>query len=126
MKPQIAFKLGVRFDIANLDPDSLEILRAALITAPPLIADVMMVTSADDSTHSKGSRHYIGRAFDLRCFGDRTGGLKDLEGNVIGEDQQRDVAAIWTARLSMFLGGDYDVILEVDHIHVEYDPVLSS
>jgi len=124
MKPQLAFKPGVRFDIAHFDPLSLEMLRAALITAPPLIGDVMMVTSADDSHHKKGSRHYIGRAFDMRCFGDRIGGLRDLDGDVIGEEQQRDIAAIWTARLAMFLGGDYDVVLEVDHLHVELDPVL--
>lgn len=126
LKPTLSLKTDVRLDISNLDPDSIAILRAALITAPPTIDDVVVVTSASDSVHSVNSMHYIGRAFDLRCFGDRPGGLRDPSGGDVTERVQRDLAELWTRRLGVFLSSDYDVILESDHIHVEHDPILKS
>ena len=48
-----------------------------------------------------GSLHYQGKAFDLRTW------------HVIEEVAKQ---------LRTYLGKDYDVIVEKDHIHVEYDP----
>lgn len=65
----------------------------------------MVITSLNDSEHSENSLHYAGAAADLR--------IRHLK----PEDKQpiRDEIA---ARLSE----DYDVILEKDHIHLEYQP----
>ena len=51
---------------------------------------------------SVGSLHYAGCAVDLRFPPDNAAGLK--------------------AALAEALGGDYDVVLEADHIHVEFQP----
>jgi len=64
----------------------------------------LTVTSGLDSTHSATSLHYVGLAEDYRT---------------------RDVApsdlAIMVNEVRAALGSDYDVILETDHLHVEYD-----
>lgn len=65
----------------------------------------LTVTSGLDSTHSAESLHYAGLAEDYRT---------------------RDVAAsdlqTMVAEARAILGRDYDVVLESDHLHVEYDP----
>ena len=60
-----------------------------------------VITSGRDGKHKEGSFHYKGQAFDLRTW------------HVIDQ-----VAVL----LRMYLGKDFDVIVESDHIHVEYDP----
>jgi len=63
----------------------------------------LVVTSVTDSEHKRGSLHYAGQAADLR-----TRGLIDV---------------IQTANgLRDRLGDDFDVVVESDHIHVEYQP----
>jgi hypothetical protein len=65
----------------------------------------LTVTSGLDSTHSAQSLHYEGLAEDYRT---------------------RDVAPSelpkMIAEARAILGADYDVIVESDHLHVEYDP----
>lgn len=65
----------------------------------------LTVTSGLDSTHSAQSLHYEGLAEDYRT---------------------RDVAPsdlpTMIAEVRAILGSDYDVVLERDHLHVEYDP----
>lgn len=65
----------------------------------------LTITSARDGNHMEGSKHYTGDAIDLRIWS-----IPDPTG-------MRD-------ELQTALGDDYDVILETDHIHVEWDPVL--
>ena len=65
----------------------------------------MIITSGTDGSHSRGSKHYCGDAFDLRT---RHLGAGDAE-------RIRD-------RLTSALGSEFDVILESTHIHVEFDP----
>lgn len=64
-----------------------------------------VITSGVDGTHGRGSRHYSGMAVDLRTH-------NISEGN-------RTYAA---ERLREALGAQYDVVLEADHVHVEFDP----
>lgn len=65
----------------------------------------LVITSARDGIHSVGSLHYYGRAVDLRdrYFADH------IRPQVVQD-------------LRVALGKDYQVILEGNHIHVEYDP----
>ena len=62
------------------------------------------ITSLTDGIHKDNSKHYSGNAFDLRIWSVPEA---DLRGLVL--------------ELRAKLRADYDVILEGDHIHVEYD-----
>lgn len=64
-----------------------------------------VITSGIDGKHMPGSLHYVGFAFDLRS-------------NIIPKDQQEPVRA----DLKSCLGDDYDVVVEGDHYHVEFQP----
>lgn len=86
--------------------------RPEMIRARNIIANVwqsfgytLTVTSGTDSTHSASSLHYSGLAEDYRT--------RDIP-----SAQLSSMIALVRAQL----GSSYDVILEVDHVHVEYDP----
>jgi len=65
---------------------------------------VLIITSITDSQHGNASLHYIGYAIDIR--------IRELHSNPKDlSDALRDS-----------LVSDYDVILEKDHIHLEYQP----
>ena len=89
-------------------------IRPQMALALPIIASVydfhaateLVVTSAQDGNHMKGSKHYSGEAMDLRIWQFQT------------EAKQRQVVEM----LKDCLGENYDVVLESTHIHVEYDP----
>lgn len=63
------------------------------------------VTSGNDSTHKAESLHYVGLAEDYRT-----------------RDVNPAHLPIMVEEVTIALGGDYDVVLESDHLHVEYDP----
>ena len=56
------------------------------------------VTSIREGTHSPGSLHYLGRAFDF-------------EGQGVPKEE-----------IKKALGKDWDVVIEPNHYHVELDP----
>jgi len=64
-----------------------------------------VVTSVVDGRHSHTSLHYSGNALDCRT-----------------RDMSRDLAEFVTKEIKEGLGDDYDVILESNHIHIEYQP----
>jgi len=64
-----------------------------------------VVTSLSDGQHSSNSLHYKGLAFDTRT--------RQLTASQ--KTELRDMSA-------SALGKDYDVVLESDHLHVEFDP----
>lgn len=72
-----------------------------------------MCTSADDSTHGTGSLHPLGAAWDLRLWknNDPAQGPYDREtlGRLVGA-------------LRRNLGSLFQIILEGNHIHIEFDP----
>lgn len=63
----------------------------------------MTITSLSDGKHSVNSLHHTGDAVDLRMP------MPVTREQIVSQ-------------LKKALGADYDVILEVDHIHIEYDP----
>ena len=65
----------------------------------------MVITSVLDGKHSKTSLHYAGYAADLR--------IKNL-----GNTDPYDVAK----EIKRRLGVDFDVIVESNHIHLEFQP----
>ncbi len=125
-------KTSVQFVPRHFDPIIRRMIDVALEVRPPMVDNVICITSACDS-HSRGL-HPQGEAFDFRVLSsDPT-----LAGNV--EAPSRDEAIAigrqWCISISDALGDDYDVIFEQDsylnpetgevvpfcHIHAEYDP----
>ena len=62
----------------------------------------LVITSVLDGKHMENSLHYSGCAFDFRL-------------------PEKNVNEI-VLELRMELGNNYDVVLESDHIHVEFQP----
>ena len=60
-----------------------------------------VITSARDGKHMEGSLHYKGQAIDLRT---------------------KHVLEALTKKIKEYVGSDYDVVLESEHIHLEWDP----
>lgn len=65
------------------------------------------VTSANDSKHKDGSKHYTGEAVDLRVH------------NIPDSPTRLRIKINLIARLAS-LG--FDIVDEGDHFHIEYDP----
>ena len=65
-----------------------------------------IITAARDGFHSSRSFHYKGAAIDLRTR------------DIASQSKRREYRDAIAARL----GPQWDVILESDHIHVEFDP----
>jgi len=87
-------------------------IHSAIVAALPKIdriyskfGQIGVITSARDGEHMGGSKHYTGEALDLRSF--YFNGIERQEIHF---------------ELRNALGADYDVVLEKDHFHVEFDP----
>jgi hypothetical protein len=63
-----------------------------------------VITAGKDPGHSANSLHHVGLAIDLRT---------------------NDFAQAYAHFLSLELGVGWDVVVEVDHVHVERDPKKS-
>ena len=64
-----------------------------------------VITAGRDGKHKVGSKHYTGEAIDLRT----------------SKLRQEQICIIKNA-LQKAIGSSYDVLFEVNHYHVEYDP----
>lgn len=106
--PFLVLKNDVRINGAHFYPEMTRITDALRITAPELRDKAVWITSAADGDHMINSLHYKNRAFDVRIW------------NIVGDRTQE--AEAWCGRLRSTLGKDYDVVLEGNHIHIEYDP----
>ena len=106
--PNLYLKDGVRINGAHFYPEIVKILDAARDTAPKMERGAVWVTSANDSRHLDNSLHYKNQAFDIRIY------------NIAGDIHYE--AKRWADRLQAVLGPDYDVVYELDHIHIEYQP----
>ena len=85
------------------------VMRQVLVEAEKIWNDygvALVITSCVDGTHSAGSYHYYGLAVDFRTRSfDSTAAVK-----------------LAAERLRRALGINYDVVIEKNHLHVEYDP----
>jgi len=64
----------------------------------------LVITELSGGKHSRGSLHYVGFGADLRTH--------------FFNDNGKHAAKI----LKEKLGDEFDVVLELDHIHMEYQP----
>ena len=102
----VILKQGVR--LLGVKPETV----AAMIVANSIFQKrevPFVVTSVVDGKHRRGSRHYSGYAFDVR-----TRNLSQTHAIDVHKEM-KDA-----------LGDDYDVLLESNHIHIEYDPKTGS
>lgn len=95
-------KPGVRFHPSSLaNPATLRILNIAQKEASN--GYEITITSGVDGKHSDGSAHYTGKAFDLRT--------KDFPAST----------KLWAERIQKALGSYYFVLVESDHLHIQYN-----
>jgi hypothetical protein len=69
----------------------------------------LVITSGLDGKHCKGSRHYAGLALDLRSL-----------------NLKRNARAQVRSELAVALGDGFRVLMENDHIHVEYNALQNT
>lgn len=99
--------MRLKDDTVKLEGAQWQVFHAAIITENVLksFGAELVITSVNDGKHKTNSLHYKGLAFDCRS---------------------RDLAPQFQAHardeLKKRLGKDYDVVLEKDHFHIEYDP----
>lgn len=93
----------------NVIPTSLkpETLLAIIITNDvyKLHGHSLTVTSIADGKHARQSLHYVGYAFDART-------------RMLTDDEIYSISNELRKRLTT----DYDVVVESDHLHIEYQP----
>jgi len=101
-------KLNSTVNLFNLQPSTVLAIFICEDIMSSFTPDHFVLTSVNDSVHMPKSKHYEGNAFDLRRpvhFFNYEGSIENMVG-----------------RFKLALGAHYDVVLEDDHIHVEYDP----
>lgn len=88
-------------------------MRPEMVLAAGIVDGVFMlyaqqdacITSVTDGVHQRKSLHAKGYAMDFR-----TRGLSETQKPLIANE------------CSNYLGPEFDVVLETDHLHVEWDP----
>jgi len=105
----VKFKTGVVLELQPAMSRALPFIEAAHADAGILRGAI--ITSAVDGVHSDDSLHYVGLAVDLRT--------RDLTNVEVAK-----LAAALRKRLngSAQANRPYQVLVEIDHIHVEFDP----
>jgi hypothetical protein len=100
---KIFFKTGV--DLSGIDLKMFLII-AKIAAIFESYSEKLTITSALDGTHLSNSLHYKGLAIDIRT--------RDLS-----KSFRSRIVQVLTANL----GETLDIIDEIDHIHIEYDPL---
>lgn len=110
------YKNGVIVGIKKVVDDEIErVVVSPIIERAITIVDAVsvamtgkeiVVPSILDGVHGEKSLHYNGLAFDMRTFIYKS------------QDEIEKLMAMFR----YMLGPNYDVVLEKDHIHIEYDP----
>lgn len=98
--------MRLKDDSVKLEGVSWQMFHAAIVaeTVYKKYGVEAVITSAKDGKHSEKSLHYQGLALDLRTWN-----LGGREAQAAGEIRRT-------------LGPEYDVVLEKDHLHIEWDP----
>jgi len=94
-------KLGV--DLQRLTPDIRKVLVQVDEIYNQFAKEEAVLTSTYDGNHSPSSLHYANDAVDFRL-------------------PERNIVVVFTAIRGKLSVNKYDVVLESDHIHIEYDP----
>lgn len=97
-------------------PVQLDGLSAAMLRGLAVVVETFnarlrecWVTSGLDGHHGPNSKHYHGDALDFRT-------------RLIPEGARRDIEIAVRTALDAAFPHQFDVVLEKDHLHVEFDP----
>lgn len=104
------FKKGVK--IAGVKPETVVAMNVADMVYLKNTGAEVVITEVTGGKHGRGSLHYVGLAFDCRTrdsFGDKQPFHKELITRIVLAIRER-------------LGESYDVVIESDHLHVEFQP----
>lgn len=74
-----------------------------------MTGEQVVITSANDGKHMKGSKHYTNDAVDIRSW----------HYDHMNSDARSD---FWFKTFEIFPGSKFDFLHEKDHFHLEYDP----
>ena len=97
-------KVGVKwYPETFVLPEVTRIIKQAQVLAPA--GYEITITSACDGKHKKTSKHYKGKAIDFR--------IRDFPANASTK--------VWGTRLQNRLGDEYFVLLETNHLHVQWN-----
>lgn len=100
----LSFKKGV--DIVGITKECIALIHNVAYAYEAHGYSECVVASVTDGAHMNGSKHYEGNAADFRTWPVKS---------------QSDLMAILeTAKYRC--GKDYDIIIEKDHLHGEFDP----
>lgn len=97
------FKEGVK--IAGARPEIVIAMSVADQVYQKLTGNEVVITEVTGGKHGTGSLHYVGAAIDIR--------IRDLSKDMINRI---------VLELRERLGENYDVVMETDHIHIEFQP----
>ena len=64
-----------------------------------------VITCAKEGTHRKGSKHFVGQAIDVRT-----------------RDMALHNRKAFATSIAKAVGPEFDVVLEGNHLHIEFDP----
>lgn len=99
----VEFKDGVKVD--GIKKETITLIAILNCYFYLRIGKPLVITSCTDGKHMKNSKHYSGYAIDIRT---RHLNVQEIEKLVIWFKNCHDKK--------------YDIVVENDHIHVEYDP----
>lgn len=99
----VEFKAGV--SVAGIQKETVTLIAILNCYFFLRIGKPLVITSCTDGKHMKNSKHYSGYAIDIRTC--------HLNVQEIGK------LVIWFKNNHDKM---YDIVVEKDHIHVEYDP----
>lgn len=103
----VIFRNGNRHRV-KLSPEIIRAKKIADNLSRSICGKEIFITSQLDGKHSPGSKHYDGKAFDMRT----------VTKKYYTTEQINDI----TELLKIQLGNDYDVVLHDTHLHIEHDP----
>ena len=98
---------SLEVNVLGLKPSMFEVLGIIELCCQIANGDnyQVTITSAKDGVHSPGSLHYVGLAVDIR-----TKDMKDIS-----------LSVKWLDKFLNVNGKKFDVVFEIDHIHIELD-----
>lgn len=96
---------GNPVSLKGVRPETIVAMHIADMVHQELFGSRVTITAVTDGVHSAGSLHYVGLAFDIRT--------RSIEESKI---------PVFVEALKKSLTGEFDVITEGDHIHVEFQP----
>lgn len=99
----IEIKPGV--SIRGFKPETVFALRVIEAAFADAGYPMTTLTAGTDGSHSNGSLHYLGCAVDIRTNNIETAKLEPLR-----------------AEIARRLGPEFDVLFEVNHYHIEFQP----